>query len=139
MEALHSLLAEIVDLAIIVFELMGVGVLIISGIRGIYSYFTRNPLTRLNLAKGMAMGLEFKLGSEILRTVIVRDFSEILTVAGIIILRATLTFLIHWEIKNEEANHDLHETIRDDDVAVGKKEENVTNQKVIKLDKLSLK
>jgi uncharacterized membrane protein len=138
MEALHSLLAEIVDLAIIVFELMGVGVLIISGIRGIYSYFTKNPLTRLNLAKGMAMGLEFKLGSEILRTVIVRDFSEILTVAGIIVLRATLTFLIHWEIKNEEAHHDLHATIRDD-VVVEKEEENDTNQKVIKLDKLSLK
>lgn len=48
------------------------------------------------------MGLEFKLGSEILRTVIVRDWKEIGTVAGIIALRAALTFLIHWEIKEEE-------------------------------------
>ena len=45
------------------------------------------------------MGLEFKLGSEILRTVVVRDWKEIGTVAGIIALRAALTFLIHWEIK----------------------------------------
>ena len=50
----------------------------------------------------MAMGLEFKLGSEILRTVAVREFKEILIVASIIALRALLTFLIHWEIKNEE-------------------------------------
>ena len=66
-------------------------------------FICRHPLTRLNLAKGMAMGLEFKLGSEILRTVVVREFSEIFTVAGIILLRAALTFLIHWEIRNEEA------------------------------------
>ena len=58
--------------------------------------------TRITLAKGLAMGLEFKLGSEILRTVVVREWKEISIVAGIILLRATLTFLIHWEIKQEE-------------------------------------
>ena len=60
------------------------------------------PETKLTLARGLAMGLEFKLGSEILRTVVVRDWKEIGTVAGIIALRAALTFLIHWEIKEEE-------------------------------------
>ncbi|MBC8569915.1 DUF1622 domain-containing protein [Zongyangia hominis] len=110
MEMMHSLLNNIVDVAIVFFEFMGVIVIIVSGIRGIISYVRRDPLTRLNLAKGMAMGLEFKLGSEILRTVVVRQFSEILTVAGIIALRAALTFLIHWEIRNEEADNHL-ETI----------------------------
>lgn len=42
--------------------------------------------------------------SEILKTVIVREWKEIVTVASIIGLRAALTFLIHWEIK-EEKNH----------------------------------
>ena len=107
MEHFHDLLSVIVDIAIIAFEVMGVGVIIVSGIQGIISYIKKNPLTRLNLAKGMAMGLEFKLGSEILRTVVVRDFNEIITVAAIIALRAALTFLIHWEIKNEEANAEL--------------------------------
>lgn len=104
MEWMHSILSCIVDWAIIFFELMGVFVIIVSGVLGIIGYLTRNPLTRLKLAKGMAMGLEFKLGSEILRTVVVREFTEIFTVAGIILLRAALTFLIHWEIKNEEAH-----------------------------------
>ena len=74
LEGLHYLLEEIIAYAILLFEFVGVGVLITSGIRGIYNYIKRDPLTRLKLAKGMAMGLEFKLGSEILRTVIVRDF-----------------------------------------------------------------
>ena len=34
------------------------------------------------------MGLEFKFGSEILRTVVVREWKEISIVAGIILLRA---------------------------------------------------
>ena len=102
MHALEALLHEIVNLSIVFFELMGVVVIIIAGCRGIWDYFRRSPSIRLNLAQGMALGLEFKLGSEILRTVVVRDISEIVTVAGIIALRAALTFLIHWEIKVEE-------------------------------------
>ena len=99
---LEDLLNQAVDCAILLFELMGVLVIIISGLRGIYDYVKRNPIIRLNLAQGMALGLEFQLGSEILRTVVVREFSEIATVAAIIALRAALTFLIHWEIKVEK-------------------------------------
>lgn len=76
--------------------------IIFAGVQGVINYVRRDPLTRLKLAKGMSMGLEFKLGSEILRTVVVREFKEILLVGAIILLRAALTLLIHWEIKNEE-------------------------------------
>ena len=99
---LNDLLAEIVEVAILLFEYTGVIVLIITGIQGIILYVKRDPKTRLSLAQGMAMGLEFKLGSEILRTVVVREFNEIFLVGAVILLRAALTILIHWEIKNEE-------------------------------------
>ncbi|WP_426348153.1 DUF1622 domain-containing protein [Alloiococcus sp. CFN-8] len=102
MEILHELLINLANIAITFFELIGVIIIIISGIRGVIGYLRNDPFTRLNLAKGMAMGLEFKLGSEILRTVIVHEFSEIAIVGAIVILRAALTFIIHWEIKNEE-------------------------------------
>ena len=100
---LHEVLVEVVNLAIIIFEFMGVAVIIVAGLQGIFNYVRRDPMTRLKLAKGMAMGLEFKLGSEILRTVVVRELSEIAIVGAIILLRAALTFLIHWEIKTEES------------------------------------
>ena len=87
-ELLEQLLTHVVDIAILVFEFVGVFVIIISGCRGIMDYVRHNPEIRLNLATGMALGLEFKLGSEILRTVIVRDLSEVATVAAIIALRA---------------------------------------------------
>lgn len=103
MEPIHETLNVIVEAAILLFEYIGVAIIILSGLAGVMEYVRRDPLTRLKLAKGMAMGLEFKLGSEILRTVVVREFSEILIVGSIILLRAALTFLIHWEIKSEEA------------------------------------
>ena len=102
MEVLEIFLHSFINLAILLFEYIGVGIITFSGIQGIVNYIRRNPETRLILAKGLAMGLEFKLGSEILRTVIVNSFQEICIVAGIIALRATLTVLIHWEIKNEQ-------------------------------------
>ena len=100
---MEELLNLLVSNAIHLFELVGVIVLIVAGIRGVINYIKHDPMVRLNLAKGMALCLEFKLGSEILRTVIVRDLSEIAIVGAIILLRAALTFLLHREIKNEEA------------------------------------
>ncbi len=91
-----------VQIGILFFEWVGVVVLVAAGIIGMTNYVKRDPATRLKLAQGLAMSLEFKLGGEILRTVLVRDLSEIAVVGAIILLRAALTFLIHWEIKNEE-------------------------------------
>lgn len=102
MEFYNSVLDEIVGGAILLFESIGVFVLMYNGLKGFFFYIKGNPNTRLILAKGMAMGLEFKLGSEILRTVVVREWAELGVVAGIILLRAALTFLLHWEIRQEE-------------------------------------
>ncbi len=129
MEVLEGILRNLVGLAIYLFEFMGVIVLIISGLKGIVNYFRKYPLTRLNLAKGMAMGLEFKLGSEILRTVVVRDSKELITVAGIILLRAALTFLIHWEIKNEEAQEDFKDN-SEKNSHLSNKQSGKTNDKI---------
>lgn len=106
MESIHAILegvlSNIASLAIVLFEFIGVGIIILSGLRAFWKYLHHASDTRIFLAKGLAMGLEFKMGSEILRTVIVREWMEIGIVAGIIALRAALTFLIHWEIKQEE-------------------------------------
>lgn len=114
MEILHEVLQLIVEAGILIFEYIGVAVILYSGMRGVIDCIRRNPGTRLNLARGLAMGLEFKLGSEILRTVVVREMGELLFVAGIIALRAILTLLIHWEIRNEEMQEDARSTERAD-------------------------
>lgn len=99
---LHEWLEILVNLFVVILEFMGLTVIAVVALKSFVSWIKKDPRTKLNLAEGLAMALEFKLGSEILRTVIVRDMTEIIQVGGIILLRAALTFLIHWEIKNEE-------------------------------------
>ena len=96
-------LENIAGFAIVIFEFIGVAIIIWSGITGFIKWLKHAGDTGVYLARGLAMGLEFKMGSEILRTVVVREWKEIGIVAGIIALRAALTFLLHWEIKEEEA------------------------------------
>ncbi|NLJ97610.1 MAG: DUF1622 domain-containing protein [Clostridiales bacterium] len=109
MEQMHLWLDILCEVSILLFEYVGVIILVIAGIRGVYNSIRKSPYTRLNLAKGMALGLEFKMGREILRTVKVTGWEEITMVAGIIVLRAALTFLIHWEIKTEEKENEALE------------------------------
>lgn len=106
---LETALQYLVEFAIVIFEFIGVGIIIFAGIKGFINYVRRSPEMKIALAQGLAIGLEFKLGSEILKTVIVRDWTEIATVAGIIALRAALTFLIHWEIKEENKDRTKQE------------------------------
>lgn len=101
-QTLEFILENIASIAIILFEFIGVCIIIWSGITGFLKWLRHAGDTGVYLARGLAMGLEFKMGSEILRTVIVREWQEIGLVAGIIALRAALTFLLHWEIKEEE-------------------------------------
>ena len=107
MELLHhveEIFEVIVQFGVLVLECTGVTTLLFTTAKTIWGCIRRDPKIRLTLAKGIALALEFKLGGEVLRTVIVRDWSELAILGAIILLRGTLTFLIHWEIKTEEAN-----------------------------------
>ncbi len=96
-----GILINIVDVIIIVLEAMGIIVIVAAGFRSFYGYLKGETDIRLRFAQAMATSLEFKLAGEILRTVIVRDMTEIAIVASIILLRAFMAILIHWEIKTE--------------------------------------
>ena len=97
----EDLLIQFVNGSILILEMIGACIILVAGLQGFYNYVRRKPDMKLALAKGLAVGLEFKMGSEILRTVLVREWGEILVVAAIIGLRAALNFLIHWEIHEE--------------------------------------
>ena len=87
-----------VEFIIHILEIMGIVVICVGAVRDFIDYFTgRDKNVKLDLAESMALGLEFMLGGEILRTVIAHELSDILLVGAIIVLRVALTLLIHWE------------------------------------------
>ena len=91
-----------VQYSILFLEMAGVLILVVTAAKSFYGWFVKKEHIQLNLAKGIALALEFKLGGEVLRTVIVREQSELIILGAIILLRGALTFLIHWEIKMEK-------------------------------------
>lgn len=95
------------EIGIVLVEMAGICVLLISAVQGFVNYFRHDPHIRLKLAQGIALALEFKLGGEVLRTVIVREWTELAILGAVIALRGVLTLLLHWEIKIEEERHAL--------------------------------
>ena len=101
-ETAEELLYELVQVCTMLMEFIGICVLVTTAGRCFYRWMKHDSRVRLALAQGIALALEFKMGGEVLRTVVVREWAELGILGAIIILRGLLTFLIHWEIKNEE-------------------------------------
>ena len=91
---------------ILIIDVIGTAVLMVAVISAVIGLLKKKPYIRLRLAEGIAFALEFKLGGELLRTVLVRDWGELLILGCIILLRAALTFLIQWEIRIEKRNQE---------------------------------
>ena len=104
-ELLHwaeSVLKYLVQFGIILLEGTGAVILLFSGVKSVVRLCKNQPHARFPMAQGIALALCFKLGGEVLRTVIVREWSELLVLGAIIFLHAAMSILIHWEIKMEE-------------------------------------
>ena len=100
MEHTETFLNYSVGICTIILELFGIVVLVHTAIKCFIQWLRHASSLRLNLAKGIALSLEFKMGSEVLRTVVVREWSELGILGAVILLRGLLTFLIHWEIRH---------------------------------------
>lgn len=99
---MENALTTIVLVCTMLMELFGVCVLVYTAVKCFVRWIKKDGNCRLELAEGIALALEFKMGGEVLRTVAVREWSELGILGAIIALRGLLTFLIHWEIKNEQ-------------------------------------
>lgn len=102
-----GLLHFVAEITVDTLELIGISIIIIGSIRALVILLSRlrkkQPVNVIvDLGRALALALEFKMGAEIVNTVIVRDLKELGILAIVIALRAILAILIHWEIKNEK-------------------------------------
>lgn len=105
-EGILHLFAEFIVLTL---EFIGILIIIIGSFKAIIQLFSKLKKKAktnivINLGNTLALALEFKMGAEIVNTVIIRELRELGTLAVVIALRAVLALLIHWEIKNERAS-----------------------------------
>ena len=103
----EQVLHFIAEITVHTLELIGIFIIIIGSAKAIFQLFSKLKRAHktniiIDLGKTLALALEFKMGAEIVNTVIVRDLAELGTLAIVIALRTILSLLIHWEIKNEK-------------------------------------
>ncbi|MRI85094.1 DUF1622 domain-containing protein [Aerococcaceae bacterium WS4759] len=93
-------------------ELIGILIIIYGSIKALTIFFKdgmnlSNSLVKITLGEALSLSLEFKLGAEIIKTVIVRDLNELIILGFVVVLRIVLTLLIHWEVKQAVLTGDL--------------------------------
>ena len=104
MNILHRLIETVLPYMISFLEIIGIFVVFWSALHGFWQYF-RITFTKKRydlqsrLAKGLALGLEFKMAAEILKTVLIQNMDELYVLGAVILLRALLSLLIHYEMR----------------------------------------
>ena len=102
----NTFLTDLVSICTFLLEMAGIIVLMTTSIKSFIKWIKKQNHIQLDLAHGTALALTFKMGGEVLRTVVVREWQELGILGAIILLRAALTVMLHWEIKNEEKDMD---------------------------------
>ena len=102
---IHDLLEAIIPYITGSLEAIGVFIITLAAIRGIFEFLKnkfnfRDDDVAINFAKAMSLSLEFKLAAEIIKTVVIRTLDEFIILAAVAVLRVALTFVLHWELKH---------------------------------------
>ena len=98
----EALLPDIISLL----ELIGISVITAGALYSFYCCLRTVLLKervdfRLILLNSMALGLEFKMAAEILKTVLVQTIHELFMLGAVILLRTVISLIIHFEMKFE--------------------------------------
>ena len=132
LEIYDQILHVLAKITVHTLEIIGICIVIFGSIKVLLYYvrrFKNKNLEHQNaviaLGRSLSLALEFKMGAEIVNTVIVRELKELLILGIIIVLRAILAILIHWEITTEEKEERAHILARESALKrkFGKKDE----------------
>ena len=102
-----TILTFIAEFTVLSLELIGICIIAIGSVRAICHVLKtlkkKQPINIVvELGKTLALALEFKMGAEIIKTVIIHNLEELAILGVVILIRALLGFIIHWEMQMEE-------------------------------------
>lgn len=104
---LEKIIKVIVPYAYHSLELIGIFIICVGAIKSFYEYIKtiKNPnknKIKMDFAEAVALALDYKLASEIIKTVIIKSMSELYVLGAVVALRVVLTVVIQWEINQGE-------------------------------------
>ncbi|MBO5913610.1 MAG: DUF1622 domain-containing protein [Clostridia bacterium] len=100
-------LYPIAEISAHILELIGIAIIVIGSFRALVRLvqctIKKKPFrVVIVLGKALSLALEFKMGAEIIKTVIIHNLEELAILGVVVVLRALLAFIIHWEMRFEE-------------------------------------
>lgn len=103
---LEHIMLSMIPFFVHILEIMGIFIIVLSAFKTFIKYAFKffdfsDERIKIALSRSLAIALEFKLAAEILKTLMIRTFDELIILASIIVLRIALTFVIHWEIESD--------------------------------------
>lgn len=114
---LHELLFSLTEFAIIIIEMWGLLIIAIAIIKEVYTmlFKFKFDFTKVNddnnLNAGLASALEVLLAAEILKTLVVTDYRNLVIIAALIVLRIAITLLLVWETEHKSKHGSTHEQL----------------------------
>ncbi len=111
-ENIIHIFAEVIILTL---ELVAILTIVGGSIKSLYFKFSKlfkknRHNIRMDLGRSLALGLEFAMGAEIIKTITIAHEWEEIAILGVIVgLRTILAVLIHWEVRMEEKENELKE------------------------------
>jgi len=92
---------QIVYYLIMVLEMVGVIILLVYAGKALVAVFKSTHRCKQLLSEGITTALSFLLGGEVLKTIVAPDWKDIGMTCAILLMRAAVTVLLHWESKSE--------------------------------------
>lgn len=103
LEAAESVLDIVIHYSVLILEIIGALVIFYHVMRAVINLCTgKSKLCRAAITEGITTGLSFLLVSEVLKTIIHRDWTSISMTCAILLMRAAISLLVHWESKAEK-------------------------------------
>ena len=104
-EILEDIFGIAVQYGILLFETIGVVILMVTAVKALICLTRSHSASKLEMAEGITTALSFLLGSEVLKTIVAPDWTEIGMTCAVLLMRAGMAVLIHWENKHETEGH----------------------------------
>ena len=102
LESVEIVFEQILHWAIVAVEIIGALIILFYTVLALICLLQRKHLKCSDrLTKGISTGLSFLLVSEVLNTIIARSWSAIGMICAILLMRAGMTLLVHWESRME--------------------------------------
>lgn len=112
---LHEILFSLTEFAIVLIEMWGLLIIAIAIIKEIYAMLVdfKFDFTKVNddnsLNAGLASALEVLLAAEILKTLVVTNYRNLVIIAALIVLRIAITLLLVWETEHKSKHGGTYE------------------------------